>query len=624
MGTIKLRKTIGDVEVYSFTADDLAFSGANRTVKLTGFPTLEYDTQYYLEVEGGLVDDAGNAFNLEQGELVFSTGAAPDPPDTTPPTLVSSVPATGSTGQSITPVFTITFSEDIALGGTLPAIWDENDNLIFTYSAGGISIVGATATLSGVSGLSYSTEYFLQIFANSFTDIAGNDAPTKYVIDIETEAAPDTTPPSVTSRTPSDDATGITTSTAISLTFDEAVQVGTGSIQLKLVSDDSTVYTYSGGDIAFTVGNTVVTFSGHSTLDYSTAYYMSIPEGALEDTAGNNFAGYTSSTDWNWTTEAAPAGEIESGVLHKVDWESPFITGAVSESDIETHGPYGFATKGYGNGYDNLNLNTIYQDPSGIGTGRWAQFKSPGGLDAHTFSKAIRAVNLFGEVTSALEIWCKFEFKFDDNWIAQTQGKPGLSWTNPSGTSPGTNPTNLFEVLLHWFSCNNSKSSGLWSSTNPTGTFAKGDMLIGVDVYAADSRITNSFSEPVFIVEEAGVDTTRKIFSKDTHYVIWFRAKLNTATSAPFDGCLEAWYSEDGGSTYTKGIDITDMNWRGSSTALFYQQGKVFFRGGNGFGDEVGGGADLNNSVTHSVQDTWIYVKEIRTQTANPLPAIFT
>ncbi len=336
----------------------------------------------------------------------------------------------------------------------------------------------------------------------------------------------------------------------------------------------------------------------------------------------------TSPTTAPTTAPPPPDGspEIVDGVVHRLTWEAPFDLGPVSHAEIRQHGPFDYATKGFGNGYQNRHLVEIV-DGVGPMHGRWARFTNPGGLDAHTFSKAVRAVNPSGDAFAGDydDLWVKFEFYFDDNWATQDQGKLGYSWASTDGPpSPGSNPTDQFEFLFHYFSPNHRKNSAVWPSVNPAGPFDVGDMVIGLDVYAADERIGTRYSEPIFFVEEAGVSNAQKLFVAGVHYVLWVHFELNTpSSSGPYDGSLEGWYSEDGGQSYVKGVDLDDFNWRGASDRLFGQNGLVRFNGGSGRGFEPGGAPNKNTGTMLPVQDYWYYVGEIRTQTENPHPQLF-
>jgi len=324
---------------------------------------------------------------------------------------------------------------------------------------------------------------------------------------------------------------------------------------------------------------------------------------------------------------------VQAQVIRIINWSDFPNTGDVSEDDMKTYGGFDYANRGFGNGpesnyNDAFNLS-IVEDPTGNDDGgMWAKLLSqtwPGDQTVHTFGKAIRAINN-GNTTafSYSEFWIDVPLYIPEAWITHDQGKLGYSLSNPEGTSPGTNPTEEFEMLFHYFSPNNFKTNkpeAPWYSENPNGTFEEQDMLIGLDAYCADDRINTNYSEPIFFKENLDSDT-RKIFEKEVHYVLRAHVKLNTPNAS--DGILEAWYSEDGGDTWTKAIEVLDFNWRGSQNDHFEKEGFVAFRGGSGHGFEVGGNGAVskNTGQYNEPQDTWFYLGNIMLYDLDPFETI--
>jgi methionine-rich copper-binding protein CopC len=104
---------------------------------------------------------------------------------------------------------------------------------------------------------------------------------------------PDTTAPTLQSSTPTDDAVDVSIAADIVLTFDEVVQAGTGDIT---VTDGTTprVITLGGAadpDGTVTFNGTNVTIDLTSDLVNGTQYDVVVDAGAIEDSAGNDFAG---------------------------------------------------------------------------------------------------------------------------------------------------------------------------------------------------------------------------------------------------------------------------------------------------------------------------------------------
>jgi hypothetical protein len=109
----------------------------------------------------------------------------------------------------------------------------------------------------------------------------------------------DVTAPLISSLSPADNATNIATDANLIITFNEAIQKGSGSILIK-----------QGGTITQTidVASSTVTVSGSAaTIDpasfgNSAAVNIGISAGAFRDLSNNNFAGTSTATDWNFNT----------------------------------------------------------------------------------------------------------------------------------------------------------------------------------------------------------------------------------------------------------------------------------------------------------------------------------
>jgi hypothetical protein len=104
--------------------------------------------------------------------------------------------------------------------------------------------------------------------------------------------------PTLDDTDPADGASDVAVDTDIVLTFDEDVQAGTGNIS---------VYNAGGLVEAVPVGNAVfdgntVTVDLTADLEPGTFYYVRVPDTAIEDLAGNAFAGITNPLDFNFTT----------------------------------------------------------------------------------------------------------------------------------------------------------------------------------------------------------------------------------------------------------------------------------------------------------------------------------
>jgi Ca2+-binding RTX toxin-like protein len=117
---------------------------------------------------------------------------------------------------------------------------------------------------------------------------------------------PDTTPPAASSFTPVDNATGIAVGANLVVNFSEAIKKGTGNIVIKKVSDNSVVETIAVTAANVTLSGSKLTINPTANLATGTDYYIGIANGAIKDTAGNNYAGITGNSIWNFKTQGTP------------------------------------------------------------------------------------------------------------------------------------------------------------------------------------------------------------------------------------------------------------------------------------------------------------------------------
>jgi hypothetical protein len=175
---------------------------------------------------------------------------------------------------------------------------------------------GASAGSSAINLRQNSGTTFTSVFANDadLTELTLIPAPTNGSDDatdgLITVTGGDSTPPTVSSLSPADDATAVAVDSDLVITFSENVVKGSGNIVIKRTSDDSTVQTIAAGDSSVTVNGAMVTVNP-SDLAGSTGYYVTIDGGAFKDASDNNFGGITGKTAWNFTTaDAGGASEI--------------------------------------------------------------------------------------------------------------------------------------------------------------------------------------------------------------------------------------------------------------------------------------------------------------------------
>ena len=114
-------------------------------------------------------------------------------------------------------------------------------------------------------------------------------------------AGADVTPPTVASFSPADEALSVAVGSDVVVTFNEAIQRGTGNIVLK-TSAGVTVATYDAATSAnLTISGSTLTLNPTADLAASTAYKVEFAAGSVKDVAGNAYAG---TTTYNFTTAA--------------------------------------------------------------------------------------------------------------------------------------------------------------------------------------------------------------------------------------------------------------------------------------------------------------------------------
>lgn len=258
----------------------------------------------------GAASNAERAFGgLQSGSLIPTIGAY-------------FINNTGSTVTSIN----ITYTGEQWRLGTV----DRVDQLDFQYSLDATSL--STGTWTNVDQLDFASP----VTTGSVGALDGNTAPNRTLIsytitglsipngatfvirwndlnasgaddglgvdDFSIETNPtDLNPPVVSSLSPANGATGVSVNLSASIVFNEAIQKGTGNINVRRTSDNSIVQTTDVTNAAVTVSGNTASFP-ISGLSNGTGYYIEVDNGAFKDLSNNNFAGISGSSTWAFTT----------------------------------------------------------------------------------------------------------------------------------------------------------------------------------------------------------------------------------------------------------------------------------------------------------------------------------
>jgi hypothetical protein len=263
---------------------------AGVTATFNPLNNLAPSTTYTATITTGARDLAGNAL-AAAFVWSFETGATPN---TTPPTVSSTVPANAATG--------------VAIGGNIAAVFSEAmDPLTIstatftlkqgtTVVTGTVTYAGVTATFNPLNNLAPLTTYTATITTGA-RDLAGNALATAFVWSFTTGAAPDTTRPTVSSTIPTNAATGVAISGKIAAVFSEAMDpltISTASFTLKQGTMAVT------GTVSY--AGVTATFNPTTDLAPLTTYTATITTGA-KDLASNALA---TNFVWSFTTGTTP------------------------------------------------------------------------------------------------------------------------------------------------------------------------------------------------------------------------------------------------------------------------------------------------------------------------------
>jgi Ca2+-binding RTX toxin-like protein len=117
------------------------------------------------------------------------------------------------------------------------------------------------------------------------------------------------------------------------INFSEAIQKGTGNLEIKKLSDNSVVETIAATADNVTVSGSQLTINPIADLESGTDYYVEIANGAIKDIAGNNYAGITGDSTWNFTTEGTAAINGTAGADNLTGTASSDIINGLAGND---------------------------------------------------------------------------------------------------------------------------------------------------------------------------------------------------------------------------------------------------------------------------------------------------
>ena len=262
-------------------------SADQKTITFT--PTSQYQPNHQICIGASyfasFYDLAGNNFNAVLQCFTTGTGA-----DVTAPTVVSVSPLNGATGIGPSNPVMVTFSESMNPGSLTGNVALYNGSTLVT--SGYSTSNDYTTLIFNNSYLAFSTTYTVVVSPNA-TDLAGNQlSPGEFRSTFTTGPAPVTTQPSVTAMRPGNGATGVSTTTPITLFMSAAMNPATVNANSLKISQNGVLLA---GNITLAAGNQDVVFTPNGGTFQAGALIQVFFTSAATDTTGNPLFNFQSS-----------------------------------------------------------------------------------------------------------------------------------------------------------------------------------------------------------------------------------------------------------------------------------------------------------------------------------------
>ncbi len=254
---------------------------------------LAANTLFKAKLSSEVADSFGHEM-LARFVWTFTTAASLD---TTPPSVISTLPINNAINVPLNQKITATFNEVMdPLTITAPATF-KLEGPGTTTVAGTVSYSGTTATFTPTSALAASTLFHATI-STAARDLDNNALASNFIWTFTTGTGVDNTPPTVTSTNPALSATGVCINHAVNATFSKAMDPLTITTATFTVRNSSAVLVP--GTVSYDAVTHIATFTALSNLATNTKYTATITTGA-KDLAGNALV---SNFVWHFTTGA--------------------------------------------------------------------------------------------------------------------------------------------------------------------------------------------------------------------------------------------------------------------------------------------------------------------------------
>ncbi len=291
----------------------------------------------------------------------------------------------------------------------------------------------------------------------------------------------DVTPPTITTLTPSNAATGVAINTNLVILFSEPIVKGTGNILIKKVSDNSTVQNIDVSTATpVSVSGSTATIAITPLLN-STAYYIEIPNTAFTDVATNAFAGFSGSSTWSFTTltpPPPPAAGIINNNYSFTNCATTFLAEGWSQFSVTGAQTWACTTPGRTAAPDNgIQMNAFVAANNNPLNEDW--LFSPV-FDLSAVSAPTLKFYSKGDFTGN-----SLQLKISNNYVAGTSPS-SATWTNLTGNFPASVPAQGAWTLSDNIDLSVFNTAGItiaWVYINPLTTNSSRWTIDDVTIY---------------------------------------------------------------------------------------------------------------------------------------------
>ncbi|PWL24407.1 MAG: hypothetical protein DCO95_18935, partial [Roseivirga sp. XM-24bin3] len=292
-----------DNVVETFPANTLSYSGSKVTINPSS--DLAYNTAYYLLIENEAFISNNEVKTTDVTDPTVISFTTESQPNTAP--VASNVLFIGNleANQLLIGAYAFTDADsDVQSGSTLQ--WFVADD---ASGANRTAISGATSSTFTLTSSEVGKFISYAVTPNDGTD-AGTQTFASYAGPVVAAVVP-----TVISTIPTDGSVDVAKDANLSFTMSETVTKGTGNITLTPVTGTATVIDVTSNEVA--ISGADVTINPDSDLLEGQFYTVTFDASAFIDADGNNSAGLTSQTTWNFTVKEANVAPEAQGVSIK-------------------------------------------------------------------------------------------------------------------------------------------------------------------------------------------------------------------------------------------------------------------------------------------------------------------